>query len=139
MIRQKVAALDGRIFNTAGDARLAEFGSPFKSLHCAAGIRPALAGSIEVEADPLQLRFGLYLADVVVQGDDLIGDGVNSAAHMQQDADPDSICVSGAFFDNIPHNSPFGFENLGERHLKNPSEPIRVYRVREELARHRLK
>ncbi|WP_162820729.1 tetratricopeptide repeat protein [Microvirga calopogonii] len=80
----------------------------------------------------------MHLADVVVQGDDLIGDGVNVATRIQQEAEPDSICVSGTFFDNIRRNSPFAFDDLGERRLKNLSEPIRIYCLREELARHRL-
>ncbi|WP_262273502.1 adenylate/guanylate cyclase domain-containing protein [Microvirga yunnanensis] len=138
MIRQTVATLDGRIFNTAGDAWLAEFGSPIQALRCAAEIRHTLAGSEDTEADPLRLRFGLHLADVLVQSDDLVGDGVNVAARIQQEADPDSVFASAAFFDSIRRNAPFAFDDLGERHLKNLSEPIRIYRLREEMARHRL-
>ena len=138
LIRDRVVSLDGRIFNTAGDAWLAEFPSAINALRCAAEIRSTLAGAESIEAAPLRLRFGLHLADVMVQGDDLIGDGVNVAARIQQEADPDSVCVSGIFFDNIRRNSPFAFEDLGERHLRNLSEPIRVYRLREEMGRHRL-
>jgi adenylate cyclase len=97
-----------------------------------------LAGGGRAEDNPLRLRFGLHLADVVVRGGDLIGDGVNVATRIQQEAEPDSICVSGTFFDNIRRNSPFAFEDLGERRLKNMVEPIRIYRLREEMARHRL-
>ena len=131
-----VFSLGGRVFNTAGDACLAEFGSAINALRSAAEIRSALAS--RSDGDPLKLRLGLHLADVVVQGDNLIGDGVNVATRIQQEAEPDSICVSGTFFDNIRRNSPFAFEDLGERRLKNLSEPIRIYRLREELARHRL-
>jgi class 3 adenylate cyclase len=138
LIWEKVASLGGRIFNTAGDAWLAEFGSAINALRCAAEIRNALAGRDDMEANPLRLRFGLHLADVVVHVDDLIGDGVNVASRIQQEADPDSICISGVFFDHIRRNSPFAFEDLGERRLKNLAEPIRIYRLREELARHRL-
>jgi class 3 adenylate cyclase/TolB-like protein/Tfp pilus assembly protein PilF len=138
LVREKVASLGGRIFNTAGDAWLAEFGSAINALRCAAEIRTTLAGRETTEGDPLRLRFGLHLADVVVHGDDLIGDGVNVAACIQQEADPDSICVSGVFFDHVRRNSPFAFDDLGERRLKNLSEPIRIYRLREEMARHRL-
>ena len=138
LVREKVASLGGRIFNTAGDAWLAEFGSAINTLRCATEIRSTLAGREDMEADPLRLRFGLHLADVVVQSDDLLGDGVNVATRIQQDAEPDSICVSGVFFDHVRRNSPFAFDDLGERHLKNLSEPIRLYRLREEMARHRL-
>ena len=123
MIREQVASLGGRVFNTAGDAWLAEFASPINALRCAAEIRNTLAGAESIEAAPLRLRFGLHLADVVVQGDDLIGDGVNVASRIQQEADPDSICVSGVFFDHVRRNSPFAFDDLGERRLKNLSEP----------------
>jgi adenylate cyclase len=136
LIRENVSSLGGRVFNTAGDACLAEFGSAINALRSAAEIRNVLAS--RSDGDPLKLRFGLHLADVVVRGDDLVGDGVNVAARIQQEAEPDSICVSGTFFDNIRRNSPFAFEDLGERHLKNLSEPIRIYRLREEIARHRL-
>ncbi|KFG70609.1 tetratricopeptide repeat protein [Microvirga sp. BSC39] len=138
LVREKVASLGGRIFNAAGDAWLAEFGSAINALRCAAEIRHALAGSEDPETDRLRLRFGLHLADVVVQGDDLVGDGVNVAARIQQEAEPDSICVSGLFFDHVRRNSPFAFDDLGEQRLKNLSEPIRIYQLREELARHRL-
>ena len=136
LIRDKVAPLGGRVFNTAGDACLAEFGSAINAVRSAAEIRNALASGSDGE--PLKLRFGLHLADVVVRGNDLVGDGVNVAARIQQEAEPDSICVSGIFFDHIRRNSPFIFDDLGTRRLKNLSEPIRIYRLREEIARHRL-
>jgi adenylate cyclase len=136
LIREKVSPLGGRVFNTAGDACLAEFNSAINALRSATEIRNALASSSD--GNPLKLRFGLHLADVMVRGDDLVGDGVNVATRIQQEAEPDSICVSGVFFDNIRRNSPFIFEDLGPRRLKNLSEPIRIYRLREEIARHRL-
>jgi adenylate cyclase len=136
LIREKASPLGGRVFNTAGDACLAEFSSAINALRSAAEIRNALASGSDGE--PLKLRFGLHLADVMIRGDDLVGDGVNVAARIQQEAEPDSIWVSGEFFDNIRRNSPFIFDDLGTRRLKNLSEPIRIYRLREEIARHRL-
>jgi class 3 adenylate cyclase/TolB-like protein/Flp pilus assembly protein TadD len=136
VIREKVSSLGGRVFNTAGDASLAEFTSAINALRCAAEIRTTLAGGSE--DNPLRLRFGLHLSDVVVRGDDLVGDGVNVATRIQQAAEPDSIYISGVFFDNIRRNSPFAFDDLGDHRFKNLSEPVRVYRVREEMARHRL-
>ena len=136
LIQVKVSPLGGRVFNTAGDACLAEFGSAINALRGATEIRNALAGSSD--GDPLKLRIGLHLADVVVRGGDLVGDGVNVATRIQQEADPDSICVSGVFFDNIRRNSPYIFDDLGTRSLKNLSQPLRIYRLREEGARHRL-
>ena len=136
LIQQQVAALDGRVFNTAGDASFVEFASPINALRCATEIRTALAGT--GDGEPLRLRFGLHLADVVIRGEDLVGDGVNVAARIQQDAEPDTICVSGVFFDNIRRNSPFHFDDLGDRNFKNMAEPIHIYRLRGEMASHRM-
>ena len=82
------------------------------------------------------MRFGLHLADVLVENDDLIGDGVNLAARIQQAAEPDAIDVSGALFEQIRRNSPFAFDERGEQSFRNISEPVRVYRVRGEIDRH---
>jgi class 3 adenylate cyclase len=138
LISEKVGTLDGRIFNRAGDATLAEFPSPINALRCAVEIGVALAGTDESGVEPLKMRFGLHLADVVVHGDDLVGDGVNLAARIQQAAAPGSVWVSGVLFDHIRRNSPFIFDDLGERRFKNLSEPMRVYQVREEIGAHRL-
>jgi class 3 adenylate cyclase/TolB-like protein/Flp pilus assembly protein TadD len=138
LISEKVALLDGRIFNTAGDATLAEFPSAINALRCAAEISAALAGIDAPDSEPLKMRFGLHLADVAVRGDDLIGDGVNLSARIQEAAAPGAIWVSGVLFDHVRRNSPFAFEDLGERSFKNISEPIRVYRVRGEMGASRL-
>ena len=84
------------------------------------------------------MRFGLHIADVVVQGDDLVGDGVNLAARIQAAAEPDSIYVSGALFDHVRRNSAFIFDDIGERAFKNIAEPVHLYRVRGEIGTHRL-
>jgi len=97
-----------------------------------------LAGSETDGENGLQLRFGLHLADVMVSGADLLGDGVNLAARIQQNAEADTICVSQTLFDQIKRHSPFAFEDLGEHRFKNLSEPTRVYRLRGHLANHRL-
>jgi adenylate cyclase len=133
-----VTSLEGRIFNRAGDATLAEFPSPINALRCAVEIGVALAGVDESDISPLQMRFGLHLADVTVHGDDLIGHGVNLAARIQQAAAPGAVWVSGVLFDHIRRNSPFVFDDLGERLFKNLSEPIRIYQVRGEMGAHRF-
>jgi class 3 adenylate cyclase/TolB-like protein len=138
LISEKVASLDGRIFKRAGDAALAEFPSPINALRCAVEIGVALPGIEAFEVEPLRMRFGVHLADVAVQGDDLVGDGVNLAARLQQAAEPGAVWVSGVLFDHIRRNSPFSFDDLGERRFKNLAEPIRIYRVRGEMGAHRL-
>jgi adenylate cyclase len=81
LISEKVELLDGRIFNTAGDAALAEFPSAINALRCAVEINNALAGVNTPDEEPLRMRFGLHLADVAVHGADLVGDGVNLSAN----------------------------------------------------------
>jgi TolB-like protein len=101
-------------------------------------IRAALAGAHDAANEPLRMRFGLHIADVVIQGDDLVGDGVNVAARIQAAAEPDSIYVSGALFEHVRRNSAFVFDDMGEREFKNISERVRLYRVRDEIGKHRL-
>lgn len=138
LISEKVNLLDGRVFKTAGDAALAEFPSAVNAVRSAFEIRTALAGAQDAASDPLRMRFGLHIADVMVQGEDLIGDGVNLAARIQAAAEPDSIYVSGALFGHVRRNSAFIFDDVGERLLKNITEPVHLYRLRGEMGAHRL-
>jgi TolB-like protein len=80
--------------------------------------------------------FGLHVADVLVENDDLIGDGINLAARIQQAAEADAIDISGALFEQIRRNSPFAFDDRGDQTFRNISEPVRVYRLRGEINRH---
>lgn len=132
MFREKVAARDGRVFKTMGDAVLADFASPLNAVRCAVEMRSALAENSDAR---MQMRFGLHLADVIESGDDLLGDGVNLAARIQSSADPGAIEISGALFEQVRRNSPYKFDSLGQREFKNISEPILVYRLRGEQER----
>jgi adenylate cyclase len=138
LISEKVGLLDGRVFKTTGDGALAEFPSAVNAVRSAFEIRSALAGAQEPDTEPFSMRFGLHIADVVVQGDDLVGDGVNLAARIQAAAEPDSIYVSGALFDHVRRNSAFIFDDIGERAFKNITELVHLYRVRGEIGSHRL-
>ncbi|MER9406074.1 adenylate/guanylate cyclase domain-containing protein [Mesorhizobium caraganae] len=138
LISEKVDLLDGRVFKTTGDGALAEFPSAVNAVRSAFEIRSALAGVQEPASEPFRMRFGLHIADVVVQGDDLVGDGVNLAARIQAAAEPDSIYVSGALFDHVRRNSAFIFDDMGERAFKNITESVHLYRVRGEIGAHRL-
>jgi adenylate cyclase len=136
LIDAEIGKFDGRLFKAMGDAVLVEFASPINAVRCAANIRAALTLSGQNETRPLRMRFGLHLADVLVENGDLIGDGVNLAARIQQAADPDAIDVSAALFEQIRRNSPFSFDDRGEQSFRNIGEPMRVYRVRGEIDRH---
>jgi adenylate cyclase len=134
----EIAKTEGRLFKTMGDAVLAEFASPVNAVRCAVGIRDALAVAEQGNEQPLIMRFGLHLADVLVEGDDLIGDGINLAARIQQAAEPGTIDLSNALFEQIRRTSPYDFEDRGEQRFRNIGEPVHVYRLRGEMKRHRF-
>lgn len=127
---------EGRVFSTAGDAVLAEFASPVSALRASVEARNAIASVPGATAR--DMRFGLHLADVVVVGDDLLGDGVNVAARLQAAADAGAIDLTEAVHEHVRRVSPWRFEQIGERNFKGISEPIRVYRVGAAVNRHRF-
>jgi adenylate cyclase len=123
----------GRIFNTAGDAILAEFGSAVEAVRCATEIQAALQTRNNPLAENRQVRFriGVNLGDVMVQGSDLLGDGVNVAARLQTAAEPGGICLSGSVYDQIRNKLSLSFQSLGEKTFKNIPQPVRTFSVTE--------
>jgi TolB-like protein/class 3 adenylate cyclase len=136
VIGEIVTRFEGRVFSTAGDAILAEFSSPVNALRAAMEMRGAIAAVPRTSSQ--DMRFGLHLADVVVVGDDLRGDGVNVAARIEASAEPGQIEVSGSLYDHVRRVSPCAFEAVGERQLKGVSESVRIYRVGAAMDRHRF-
>jgi adenylate cyclase len=136
LIDAEIAKCDGRLFKAMVDAVLVEFASPINAVRCAVGIRDGLLLAKQGEEQPLRMRFGLHLADVLVENDDLIGDGVNLAARIQQAADPNAVDVSATLFEQIRRNSPFAFDDRGEQNFRNIVQPVRIYRLRGEITRH---
>jgi adenylate cyclase len=122
----------GRIFSTAGDSVLAEFSSPVEAVRCAMEVQQAIASENAKLAEPhrMQFRIGIHLGDVVTDEGKLIGEGVNIAARLEALADPGTIFISEDVQHQIHHLLKLGFDDLGERRLKNIATPIRVYRVR---------
>jgi adenylate cyclase len=139
LITQTADRLGGRIFNTAGDSALAEFSSPVNAVHCGVEIqRKNHADKLSSgRQSQLPLRIGVHLADVIISGNDLIGDGVNVAARIQQAAEPSSVFTSQPIFEQVRRNSPYAFQDLGLCSLKNISEQMRLYKVVGDIARHR--
>lgn len=130
LIAQSANRFGGRVFNTAGDSAMAEFSSPLNAVHCGVEIQRANQAEAAPDgASSLSLRIGVHLADVIVSGADLIGDGVNVAARIQQAAEPSAVFVSQTIFDQVRRNSPYVFEDIGLHSLKNISEQIRLYKV----------
>ena len=123
----------GRIFNTAGDAILAEFISPVEAVRCATDIQAALRTRNEHLPRHRQVKFriGVNLGDVMVEDSDLLGDGVNVAARLQGAAAPGGICISGSVYDQIRNKLSLGFESQGERRFKNIPQPVRTFTVAE--------
>ena len=126
-----IADHGGRIVGTAGDSVLAEFGSSVEAVRCAVEIQDALATRNDSLPAPerLQFRIGINLGDVIVDGADILGDGVNVASRLEGIAEPGGICIASSVFDQISGKLNLGFKDIGERPLKNISRPVRAYRV----------
>jgi adenylate cyclase len=122
---------DGRIVNTWGDAVIAEFASVVEAVQCAVETQQELSGYNGGLPEPQQMRFriGIHLGDVMVEGDDIYGDGVNIAARLEQLADPGGILISGPVYDQVHNKLSIGFHCLGEQRLKNVLNPVTGYRV----------
>ena len=130
----KTEQFGGRIFKNTGDGALAEFGSAVDAVQCAVEIQRRLArrNSKEPENRRIILRIGINLGDVIVEGEDIYGDGVNVAARLEGLAEPGMVYVSGSVFDQVVGKLDAAFDDLGERKVKNISKPVRVYRARGE-------
>jgi TolB-like protein/class 3 adenylate cyclase len=121
----------GRIFGEAGDSVIAEFSSPVQAVRAAVAIQRALhRHNADLPSDKrMEFRIGLNLGDVMVDSDNLLGNGVNVAARLQGVADPGGICISGAIRDQIEGKLNFSLSPIGQRSLKNISRPVSVYSV----------
>jgi TolB-like protein/class 3 adenylate cyclase len=127
-----VAHHGGRIVKVMGDRVLVEFGSAVNAVACAVELQSRMSEANKglPEARRVVLRVGINLGDVVVDGGDLYGDGVNVAARLQSIAAPGDICVSGSVYDQVKRKLDSDFDDLGPQMIKNIAEPVPVYRVR---------
>jgi adenylate cyclase len=126
----QIAEHHGRIVKTMGDGLLVEFGSVVDALRCAAEVQTAMAERNAAIAadDRIELRIGINVGDVVVEGGDIFGDGVNVAARLEGLAEPGGICVSARVQEDAAGKLDLAFEDLGEQQLKNIARLVRVYR-----------
>src|ERR1700752_288311 len=122
---------DGRIVNTWGDAVIAEFASVVEAVQCAVETQQELSSYNGGLPEPRRMRFriGIHLGDVMVEGDDVYGDGVNIAARLQELAEPGGILISGPVYDQVHNKLSIGFDCLGQQRLKNVANPVTGYRV----------
>jgi TolB-like protein/class 3 adenylate cyclase len=133
LLDPKIAEHRGRIVKTTGDGMLVEFASVVDAVRCAVAVQQAMPErNIEIPADNrIELRIGINLGDVIVEPDDLYGDGVNIAVRIEALADAGGVFVSKTVYDQVRDRLPYIFEDLGEQQVKNIARPVRVYRIRD--------
>ncbi|HSE77252.1 MAG TPA: adenylate/guanylate cyclase domain-containing protein [Alphaproteobacteria bacterium] len=131
-IEPVVSSHNGRIFKMLGDGFLAEFSSVLDAVDCAVAVQRLMRvrNSETLPERRLEFRIGVNLGDVILDGGDVFGDGVNLAARLQTIAEPGSICVSRTVRDQVRDKLPYAFEELGAHEVKNLPRPIYVYAVR---------
>jgi TolB-like protein/class 3 adenylate cyclase len=131
VLEPKIREHHGRLVKTTGDGVLAEFSSVVDSVRCAAEIQRAMADCDLDLAEERRLRFriGVNLGDVIADGGDIYGDGVNIAVRLEGLAAPGGVCISGAVRDHIGDRLPYAFEDMGAQSVKNIARPVRVYAV----------
>ena len=135
LIDPKIAEHDGRIVKTTGDGLLLEFASVVDAVRCAVDVQRGMAernSGVPAE-NQIQFRVGVNVGDIIIDEDDIFGDGVNVAARLQTLAEPGGICASRAVRDQVLDKLSFTFEDLGAQTVKNIARPIEVYRIRDDL------
>ncbi len=132
LIDPLIAKHDGRIVKTMGDGLLLEFPSVVNAIQCSLEVQQGMAERNDgVDEDRhITFRIGVNLGDIILEGEDIFGDGVNIAARLQEIAEPGGICVAGVVFEQISGKTDQKFDDLGYRKLKNITQPIRIYQVR---------
>lgn len=128
VIEPALARYRGRLVKTTGDGFLAEFASPVEAVRCALAIQEEIAKREEDGAEPIRLRIGVNLGDVIVEDDgDVYGEGVNVAARLEQMAEPGGVLVSGKIHDEVAGKVGVALDDRGEHQVKNIARPVRVY------------
>lgn len=132
LIAPSVVEYQGRIVKTIGDGILAEFASVVDAVQCAVEIQKAMVDRNAGEAADrrMEFRIGVNLGDILIEGEDIHGDGVNVASRLEQLADPGGVCISRAARDQVRDRLDHGLEDLGEVAVKNIARPVRAFRVR---------
>ena len=127
----KIAEYGGRIVKTAGDGMLVEFPSATAALRCAVEVQREMGHrNLYAAADTkIEFRIGINLGDILIDGDDIAGDGVNVAARLETLAEPGGICIGSTVYEQIHEDLGFGFVDMGEQQMKNIARPIRAFRV----------
>jgi adenylate cyclase len=132
LVDPKIKEHRGRIVKNTGDGMLVEFGSVVNAVRCAVEIQRAMIdrNADLSEAKRISFRIGVNLSDVIVEPEDIFGDGVNVTARLEALAEPGGICVSRVVRDQIRDKLPYPLEDMGEQSVKNIARPVHVYRIR---------
>ena len=131
LVDSKIVEHHGRIVKTTGDGMLVEFASVVDAVRCAGALqRGMIDRNADVEPDRrIKFRVGINFGDIIIDGDDIYGDGVNVAARLEGLADPNGICVSRKVRDEVRDKLDLAFEDMGEQQVKNIARPVRVFRI----------
>jgi adenylate cyclase len=134
LVDPKIGEHSGRIVKTTGDGMLVEFSSVVDAVRCAAELQQAMVDREAGTPEDRRIRFrvGINLGDIIVDGDDIFGDGVNVAARLEALAEPGGLCISRMVRDEIRDKLPLAFNDMGEQSVKNIARPLRVYALRHE-------
>jgi adenylate cyclase len=131
LIDPAIAGRGGRMVKLMGDGALVEFASAVAAVECAVEIQRAMAlrNAKEPEARRIAFRIGINSGDVIVEGDDIYGDGVNVAARLEGLAEPGGVCISAKVHEEVRDRLDLSFEDLGEQEVKNIARPVKIYKV----------
>jgi TolB-like protein/Flp pilus assembly protein TadD len=131
LIDPRVAEHHGRVVKLMGDGALIEFGSVIDAIEFAVAVQQGMIERNAKVSDNrrIEFRIGINIGDIIVEGEDIYGDGVNVAARLETLCDPGSICVAQNVFNQVKNKVDLGFEDMGEQKVKNITEPVRAYRV----------
>src|ERR1700736_4396049 len=131
LIEPSISEHHGKLVKTTGDGFIAIFDSPVEAVRCSIVIPQNLVcrNTSLPKHSWIEYRIGVNLGDVIIETDDVYGDGVNIASRLEGIADPGQVYISGGIYEQIKHKLVCGYESLGDRKVKNITDPIRVYRV----------
>jgi formylglycine-generating enzyme required for sulfatase activity/class 3 adenylate cyclase len=131
LLEPSIVEHHGKLVKTTGDGFLAIFDSPVEAVRCGIVIQQNMVGrnASLPKHHWIEYRIGVNLGDVIIEADDVYGDGVNIATRLEGIADPGEVYISGGIYEQIKHKLVCGYESLGDRKVKNITDPVRVYRV----------
>ena len=131
VVEESISAHRGHVFSSAGDGVVAEFPSVVEAIRCGVEIQNEIAerNASVPEDEQMQFRIGVNLGDVIAEENHYYGTGVNVAVRLEQLAEPGGICISQTVYDQVRKIVEIPFEDIGEHHLKNITEPVHVYRI----------